>query len=191
MATPLPINEQLETAGDLVVRTRIFYDLWWFYEGAETRPQIIDAMNHYPEFFRFDSHAHFVAFVVHLAGLFERRDDTINLPGLLLELAEAKLLEPEAAAEAESILNEAKPLIPKVIILRSNLFAHRSASLSYAKAFEKADVTANQLGHLSNLSLRLVNCLLIARGLKDRIFHTLSRAHLKAMLDAIAKRPAI
>jgi hypothetical protein len=187
VATPLPINERLETAGELVVRTRIFYDVWWFYEGVETRPQILDAMNHYPEFFRFDDHAHFVAFVVHLAGLFENRDDTINLPGLLLELAEAKLLEPEANTKAESILNEAKPLIPKVMILRSNLFAHRSGSLSYAKAFEKADVTANQLGYLSGLSLRLINCLLVVRGLKDRVFNTLSRAHLKAMLDAIGK----
>ncbi|MHB8697735.1 MAG: AbiU2 domain-containing protein [Sulfuricaulis sp.] len=187
MATPSPINERLETAGDLVVRARIFYDIWWLYEGADTRPQIIDAMNHYPDFFRFDSHAHFVAFVVHLAGLFETRKDTINLPGLVSELAESKLLEPSTVVEAESILSEAMTLIPKVIILRSNLFAHRSGSVSYAEAFRKADVTANQLGDLSSLSLRLVNLLLLARGLEDQIFHTVPRAYLKAMLDAIAK----
>ena len=187
MATPLPVDERLEIAGELVVRTRIFYDLWWFYENIETRPQILGAMNHYPEFFRFDSHAHFVAFVVHLAALFERRNDTINLPVLKAELEEAGALESATAASAEAILNEAKPLIPKVIILRSNLFAHRSASVSYAQAFELADVTANQLGHLSDLSLRLTNCLLLARGLKDRVFHTISRAHLKGLLDAIGK----
>lgn len=96
-------------------------------------------------------------------------------------------MESAADAKAESILSEAKPLVPKVIILRSNLFAHRSPSLSYAEAFKLADVTANQLGGLSDLSLGLVNCLLIARGLKDRIFHTISRAHLKALLDGIGK----
>jgi hypothetical protein len=191
VAAPLPINERLETVGELVVRTRIFYDLWWLYENVETRPQILDKMNHYPEFFRYDSHAHFVAFVVHLAGLFETRGDTINLPALQSELTGAGLLDAAAAAKTGAILAEAKPLVPKVMILRSNLFAHRSSSLSYAKAFELADVTANQLGHLCDLSLRLVNCLLIARNLTDRISHTISRAHLKAMLDDIGKRPAI
>lgn len=191
MATPLPLDELLETAGHLVVRARIFYEVWWFYEGADTRPKIIDAMNDYPEFFRFDSHAHFVAFVVHIAGLFESREDTVNLPTLVSEVAASNLAPAAAIAEAESILSEARPLIPKVIILRSNLFAHRSAALTYAKAFEKADITANQLGHLCELALRVVNRLLLARSLDERFFHTLSRSHAEAMLNALAKLPAI
>jgi len=190
VATPLPIDERLEIAGHLVVRTRIFYDVWWFYEGSDTRPEIIDTMNDYPEFFRFDSHAHFVAFVVHLAGLFEGRDDTVSIPALVSELASSNVVSGDIV-EAESLLNEARPLIPKIIILRSNLFAHRSASLTYAKAFEKADITANQLGHLSELALRIVNRLRLARGLVEKFFHTLSRSHVEAMLNALAKTPAI
>lgn len=186
MAEPLPIDERIETAGHLVVRARIFYDVWWLYEGAETRPQIIDSMNKFPEFFRYDSHAHFVAFVVHIAGLFESREDTINLPMLVSELAVSGV----SVTEAESLISEAHPFISKVMILRSNLFAHRSAALTYEKAFEKANITANQLGHLCELALRIINCLLLARGLEEKLFHELSRCHANAMLNALGKTSA-
>ena len=46
MPNSLPIDERLETAAQLVLRTRIFYDIWRFFEGAETHPVIIDTMNH-------------------------------------------------------------------------------------------------------------------------------------------------
>lgn len=45
MAKHLLIDQRLEIAGQLVVRTRIFYDIWWLYEGADTRSKIIDTMN--------------------------------------------------------------------------------------------------------------------------------------------------
>jgi hypothetical protein len=49
LATALPIDERLETAGNLVVRARIFYDVWWLYEDVETRSKIVDVMNDYPD----------------------------------------------------------------------------------------------------------------------------------------------
>jgi AbiU2 len=87
MLDPLPLDERLETAAQLVLRARAFYDLWRFFEGAETRPAIINTMRLYSEFFRFDPHAHFVSFVVHVAALFDKRSDSINLPALANELA--------------------------------------------------------------------------------------------------------
>jgi hypothetical protein len=72
MATPLPLDERIELSAQLVKRARIFHGIWFFYEGAETRPAILDTMNCYSEFFRFESHAHFVSLVVHLAALFEK-----------------------------------------------------------------------------------------------------------------------
>ena len=82
MTAHIPFSARLQLAGQLVARARIFYDIWWFYEGADTRPKIIGTMNTYSEFFRFDSHANFVALIVYLGGLFETRADTVNLPAL-------------------------------------------------------------------------------------------------------------
>src|SRR5258707_14629511 len=140
---PFPIGERLERAGQLVVRSRIFYDICFFFESAEARPVIIEVMRRFNEFFRFDPHAHFVAFVVHTAALFEKRRDTINLPSLLKEMKTANLISAQDAAEVDALLAQAKDVASKVTILRSNLFAHRSATLSYDDAFKKPSVTPN------------------------------------------------
>jgi hypothetical protein len=182
---PFPIEERLERAGQLVVRSRIFYDIWFFFESAEARPVIIEVMRRFNEFFRFDPHAHFVAFVVHMAALFEKRRDTINLPSLLKEMKTANLIPAQDAAEVDALLAQAKDVASKVTILRSNLFAHRSATLSYDDAFKKANVTANQLRELTEIALKVANRLLLVRGLRDQFFNTLPRENAEAMLTAL------
>jgi hypothetical protein len=182
---PFPIGERLERAGQLVVRSRIFYDIWFFFESAEARPVIIEVMRRFNEFFRFDPHAHFVAFVVHTAALFEKRRDTINLPSLLKEMKTANLISAQDAAEVDALLAQAKDVASKVTILRSNLFAHRSATLSYDDAFKKANVTANQLRELTEIALKVANRLLLVRGLRDQFFNTLPQENAEAMLTAL------
>lgn len=184
----LPIDERLETAGQLIVRARVFYDIWWFYESAETRPTIIDTIKEYSEFFRFDPHAHFVSFIVHIAALLEKRNDTINLPSLATEMKASGLISTQEAAKADALLGQAAPLASKVAILRSNLFAHRSAALSYSETFKTADFTPNELRDLTDIALKIVNCLLIVRGLKDHVFSTLPLTDAEAMLKALGQR---
>jgi len=53
MSKLLSIDERIERAAQLVLRTRCFYDIWIYYEGKETRPTIIDTMQRFSEFFRF------------------------------------------------------------------------------------------------------------------------------------------
>ena len=184
MPNPLPIDERLETAAQLVLRTRIFYDIWRFFEGEVTRPAILDTMRCYAEFFRFDPHAHFVAFVVHIAALFEKpQKSTINLPRLAKE---SGLNSAQDATEIDALLRKAKPLASKATILRNNLFAHRSDTLSYSDAFKKADVTPNELRDLTEIALKIVNRLLTMRGLKDHVFNRVPLAHADGMLKALA-----
>ena len=188
MKTHVPFSDRLQLAGQLVARARIFYDIWWFYEGADTRPKIIDTMNMYSEFFRFDSHANFVALVVYLGGLFEKRADTINLPALVSEAGASGTAPADVIAQAKSLLAQVEALQPKVAILRSNLFAHRSASLSYAAAFRKAAIEPNQLRELTEVGLRVVNLFLVARRLPEQVFHGGARQHAEALLKALTTR---
>ena len=187
MANPLPIDERLETAAQLVLRARIFYDIWRFYDGDETRPAIIDAMRRYSEFFRYDPHAHFFSFIVHMAALLEARQDTINLPNLSKEFRDSGLIEARVAVEVDALLQQATPFASKVAILRSNLFAHRSVSLSYAEAFNKAAVTPNELRELTEIALKIVNRLLISRGFTCHVFNGLPLSCAEAMLKALSE----
>ena len=142
-------------------------------------------MQCYSEFFRFDKHAHFVAFIVHIAALFDKRRDTINLPRLATQLK--SLISPQDEADVATLLTKAAPFVSKVAILRHNLFAHRSATLTYADAFKIADFTPNELRDLTEIALKLVNRLLIARGLKDKVFHELALEDANAMLKALTR----
>jgi hypothetical protein len=145
-------------------------------------------MQCFSEFFRFAPHAHFVAFVVHIVALFERRKDTISLPSLAKEMKARKLISTKDAADVDTLLKEAQQVATKVAILRNNLFAHRSATVSYAAAFKKAAVTADQLRALTEISLKIANRLLAARGRNGQIFNQYSRVHTEEMLKVLMEK---
>lgn len=137
-------------------------------------------------FFRFTPHAYQVAYIVYLAGMFDKRKDTINLVQLAREMKAAHLIQGQAITELETLLAQAAPFASKVTILRHNAFAHRSASISYDAAFDKAEVTANQLRDLTELAQKIVNRLLLARGLKEVAFTPLPLEAAKDMMKALA-----
>ncbi len=78
----------------------------------------------------------------------------------------------------------------KLAILRSNLFAHRSISISYEDVFSKAAITADQLRDLTVAGLQVVNLLLVASGLQEQIFSDLPRHDVETILNALGKIPA-
>ncbi len=186
MSNLLPFNERLERAAQLVLRSGIFLDLWFYFESQDTRPAIIDTMRRFNEFFRFAPHAHFVAYVVHTAALFEKRKGTINLLSLIKEGKEAQLFSTPVIIEIESLLCRATPLAPKVAVLRNNLFAHRNASMFYDEAFTKAAVTPSQLREHTEIALKIANKLLPARGMSDHFFNERPRNDAEAMLKLLA-----
>jgi hypothetical protein len=186
MRQSLALDERLYRAGQHVVRSRLYFDLWFYFEGAETRPNIIGTMREYNEFFRFTPHAYFVAYVMHIAGMFDNRKDTINLTRLAREMKAAHQIQGQAITEVDALLAQAAPVASKVTVLRHNAFAHRSASISHDGAFKKAAVTAVQLRDLTELSLKIVNRLLLARGLKDEVFTPLPLEAAEAMMRALA-----
>jgi AbiU2 len=180
-------DERIQLAAQLVVRARIFYDLWWFYENEDTRSKIIGTLNEYSEFFRFDVHAHFVAYTVYIAALFERRSDTVNLAALVREAERLGTHPRDTIAGTHKPLAQARPLSSKVAVLRSNLFAHRNTSLSYAAAFGRASVSPDELRELTDIGLRIVNLLLAAKGLREQCFHELARSDAERLFCALSE----
>src|SRR5437868_4343944 len=150
MAQHLPLDDRIRTASELLKRARIFFDVWWLYEGQATRSGILDAMNEFPDYFRFDSHAQFVAHIVHMAMLYEGRGDTTNLYALKKELIAR--LDAKALASLDQLFANAQPIEKKVRILRNNVFAHRSARITYDDVFKMAKVTPDQLRELTQIS---------------------------------------
>src|SRR5579862_3469806 len=69
----LPLDRRLHVAAQHVVRARLFFDLWFYFEGRKTRREIIETMREYNEFFRFTPHAYLAAYIGHITAMFDRR----------------------------------------------------------------------------------------------------------------------
>ena len=183
----LPLNQRADRVAQYVVRARLFLDLWFYFESAETRPKIIETMRDYNEFFRFTPHAYLVSYVIYMAGVFDKRDDTISLKPLVPEIKEAGHVKGEDAAKVDALLAEAKPIADKVIILRHKAFAHRDAHILYDDVFKLAAVRPDQLRELTEIALKIANRLLLACGLQEQYFTELPRKAAEAMMEALAE----
>jgi hypothetical protein len=182
---PLLIHDRVETAGHLVVRTQIFLDIWDFYHGP-TRAGILDTLNNFSEFFRFDEHAHRFSFIVHAASLFERRRDTVNLRQLAAELHNAGRLSDNSMMEITKHLTSVKKVIKGVFIIRNNAFAHRHDTVSLNKAFARADISMNDLRALMIAALNIVNILLTVCNRTRQEFFTLPLEDVRGLLAALS-----
>jgi AbiU2 len=173
---PLSLNERLDRIGQHILRARLFLDLWFYFEERDSRRRIIETMQDYNEFFRFTPHAYLVAYVIYMAGVFDKRRDTISFAPLIREVKAAGHLKGHDAAIVDALLVEAKPIAEKVRILRHEAFAHRSADISYNDVFKRAAVKPDQLRELTDIALKIANRLLLARSLPDQCFNELPRA---------------
>jgi hypothetical protein len=185
--TALPINDRVYRAVQLVLRARIFFDIWFYFEAKETRSSILDTMQEYSEFFRFMPHAHQVAFIITIAVLFDRSRHTISLHHLVREMTRNKQLSQQAQAEVNELLNKVKPLETKIIALRHKAFAHRSAHTSYDDVFKEAKVSATQMRELTETALLIANKLAEAVGVNIGFFNELPREDAARMMQTLMK----
>jgi hypothetical protein len=181
----LPINVRVDRAVQLVLRARIFFDIWFYFEGKDTRTPILDTMQEYSEFFRFMPHAHQVAFIVTIAALFDRSAGTISLPHLVREMTRNKQLSQQTQTELTELLDKAKPLESKVTILRHNAFAHRSAHTGYNDVFKEADVTPGQMRDLTDVALQVANKLAEVSGVSLGFFNEMPLEDATRMMQAL------
>jgi AbiU2 len=185
MRSPLPIKNRVDRAVQLVLRARIFFDIWFYFEAKQTRSTIFETMCEYNEFFRFMPHANQVAFVVTTVALFDKRADTISLPNLAREMTRNGQLSGVDVTEVSRLLMSAKPLESKVTILRHKAFAHRSAHTSFDDVFKEASITADQMRQLTEIALRIANKLAEACGASVGFFNELPREDAARMMLAL------
>ena len=178
------LEKKLDILVQIVLRARAFFDFWWTYEGLETRQKYLPGMNNYSEFFRFDVHAHQLSYIIYLCQIFESRTKTLSINNVLKEVQDRGISD-RNIVEAQRVLQEGTPIYKKLVIVRSNLFAHRSASLNYPEAFSMASVNPNDIRRLTELALEATNLLRLALGLETQEFSTLPKNHIEKLLKEI------
>ena len=118
------------------------YDMWWA-QVNEAKPQFVHLMNEHSDFFLASQDAHYTAFFVHIAHLFDKRADSSSLPTYLDAIrnqtnpARMQLLE----ARYADLAIRAAPLIT----VRHKTVAHIDARLTEKDVFSPLNITWNQV----------------------------------------------
>ncbi|WPO40614.1 hypothetical protein [Tardiphaga sp. 42S5] len=185
---PLTLDQRLGRVGQHIIRARLFLDLWSYFEEDVSRGKIIDTMREYNEFFRFTPHAYLVSYVIYMAGVFDKAKGTISLDALNREVKKAGNVKAQTATSVDALLLKARPIADKVVMLRHEAFAHKSAYISYDDVFKLVAICPRQLRELADLALDVANQLFSARGLQSQYFSELPREAAEAMMEALGKK---
>lgn len=151
------------------------------YKGPETRPKIVDTLNDFSEFFRFDEHAHFVSMIVHCGVIWDKGN--ISLPTVA-----SCALDPRrhsADAELKSAIDVLKWNADGLLKIRHEAIAHRSKQFDYDEAFRRAQLTPDQIRDLLEDSLHLVNKLRLREGLGNQVFAELPVQNLMRLIHCL------
>jgi hypothetical protein len=188
-ANDLTFDEKLDRAANRIIRSRAFFDIYWFCASKETRSLYINIMNFYPDFFRFLENANFIACATYMGALCEKRADTINLHSLAEEMKRQDLN--SVGEEAIKCLTENDDLLCKIAQLRNNVFVHLNAKLPVHEHYRRIGITPDQLKKATDIAFGILNSMRRAMN-KPEIFVRNTPAYdLRAILKALGEHHSI
>lgn len=153
----ISIDRFIDELRHSVVTAELNYQIWWLYKEKTSRATFAATMNRYTPFFQTGIHAHFVAYLVAIYRLHEKRRDTVNIPRFIDMVDKTESVDPKVIVTARRLLADAKPLWIKAGVLRNEVFGHRAETQDIAHVFSKASVTPDQLVILNNLTKTALN----------------------------------
>lgn len=172
-----------------VIRSRISWDLWWVQEGSDERPKNLEAMNRFPDFFRFDAHAHLVASISAAYRTHDKRRDVRSLHTLVEASRSGAEVSPGVADECAKLLGSVEELSKKLATLRNKAIAHTDLTRSYDEVFKAAGITPFQLRFLLEAALTIVNKFEHALGEATTEFYDYPVADLRELLRFLRDNP--
>lgn len=131
--------------GDLIVSAtsaKAHFEIWWA-QVSEARPVLVNIMNGHSDFFNASADAHYMAFFVCIAHLYDKRHDSSSIPTYLRESADTIKADSLQQLQIEygGLAARAAPLITA----RHKTVAHIDGKLSEKEVFAALDVTWNEV----------------------------------------------
>jgi len=182
MAASLPIADQIDAASRMAMRCYTHMKLWLVTAGIEGRKRHGEVLEEYWEHLRFLQHGQLFTAIVELHSLLDAHKSTINLPDLIK--AHEHMAGPQP--DLRQALDDVRPSLAALRLLRNMVFAHRTKSKSYADVFEAAGITPNDLDELALTCVKVTNELRVANGLEAQAPSPLPVSSYERMLKELA-----
>ena len=150
------IDRSLNEILDVMANVSASYAVWRELTDAVNRDKYESIKNQYEEFFVTIDYANFAMVVNGLNMLFEGKDNTHNIRNaLLMQRKLGKLYEYRIDKWLHEV-NGWKPIIKKIILLRSNVFSHRGRKGTASEFMQKAAITPDEIGSLISNAEKLL-----------------------------------
>ena len=179
----MDIKRQLDITTQQIVRAKIFYDIWWFYRGPDTRPHILETLNDLSEFFLFDDHAHYVSMIIHCAVVWDKARGNIGLPRVSKLILDPNR-KPKDRELSDAIACHAKKA-EGLVKLRHEAIAHRSAEFDYPEAHKRAGLPRDQIPAMLNEWLNVINHLRERQGMAAESFNEMPLHDARQLIHAL------
>lgn len=122
--------------------SKAHFEVWWA-QVSEAKPDLVAAMNAHSDFFHASADAHYTAFFVYFAHLFDKRPDSSSIPTYFNSMPtnlDSEQLN-KLKIEYEALAQRAVPLVKA----RHKAVAHIDAHLSEKDIFIPLKITWNQV----------------------------------------------
>ena len=129
------------------------FEVWWA-QASEARPHLDNVMNNHSDFFHASRGAHYMAFFVYLAHLFDKRADSSSIPTYLSAIAliaDPTILQ-NLQGKYATLAQRASPLVAA----RHKTVAHVDARLSEKDVFAPLNITWNEVREIVYDSAKFV-----------------------------------
>lgn len=166
----LSLERQVDTLARLTERSRVYFDLYKFIEGADTRSKVLDQMNEYYWYFRWQGHIFRYALIVELGALFENSTESICFHSVLRR-AKPQLNHKLYETISER-LKHAEPFAQKITKLRNKAFAHRDSFTDFDQVFREAAITLNEIEELIEIARHICEQLCTSFAVQPPLFLT-------------------
>lgn len=178
MTISLSYEKRLETAAQIVWRSRMMFEMHCLLGREKQFRAIKDVLEDYPWFFMLQLHANRFAAFVYLAGMLTADSPTappakrtINLPDLVDEAISKGQISEKAGKSAVAMLKKHANGQRGVKLIRNKALSHRDASVTLNRAFKEANMTPKELRALWDDALFVANELRCASSMNELVFN--------------------
>jgi hypothetical protein len=141
------LNKFIKDSRELLRTAFHNYCIWWFYKSE--RKEYFEVIKKYEGFFSESIYAHFLAMLMAMTSLLDRNSKKYNsIYSYINYLKVNKLLQSDSFNLIENKLNYLSPYVKKLMILRSNVYAHISSKMNTEEAYKKADLINDDFANI-------------------------------------------
>lgn len=162
--------ENLEDLFKILFEAYSNYEIWWIHVNKDDRSKYFFTKLRYKDFFETVAYANITAMIIALYKLFDKNKKSLSLRKIIRDAQKLKIIEEAGVNTLNRSVEKVDSIWSKVMILRSNLFAHRSDTLTVNEIYKKAKITPNQMKELMEVALEILNSICLKTDKSKRRF---------------------